>query len=148
MNSYEFLWILKNSQHVHEQFFRILVKLFRILYSFLRISDVVLMNFSPIRYDLQTHQKTHKSFKMLRWDGIYWMFRHTFERPSMISQSSSVSSTQQKSPRNLRKERLCHKFYIFAWNRFTCLTLHLSFSMFPCYQVIKALLSFYVLIGY
>mgnify|MGYP001796493907 CR=1 FL=1 len=40
----EFLWILKNSQHVHEQFFRILVKFFRILYSFLRISDVVLMN--------------------------------------------------------------------------------------------------------
>ena len=32
----EFLWILENS-HVHEQFFRI-------LYSFLRISDVVLMN--------------------------------------------------------------------------------------------------------
>ena len=35
----EFLWILKNLQHVHEQFFRILVKFFRILYSFLRISD-------------------------------------------------------------------------------------------------------------
>ena len=40
----EFLWILENSQHVHEQFFRFLVKLFRILYSFLRISDVIPMN--------------------------------------------------------------------------------------------------------
>ena len=47
-NSYfvldKFLRILENSQQVHEQFSRILVKFFKILYSFLRISDAVLEN--------------------------------------------------------------------------------------------------------